>query len=89
MCEGLYEWEELICLVLLSVVVGESIFLFGFFGVGKSLVVCCFKYVFKDGVFFEYLMSKFSILDEVFGLVFIKKLKDEDKYECLIEGYFL
>lgn len=33
-------------------------------------------------------MFCFSIFDEIFGLVFILKLKDEDKYECIIEGYF-
>lgn len=27
------------------------------------------------------------MLDEIFGFVFIFKLKDEDMYECIVDGY--
>ena len=85
--KGLYEREEAIGLALLSVVAEESIFFLGPPGVGKSLIARRLRYALLDGTSFEYLMSKFSTPDEIFGPVSIKKLKDEDKYERLTERY--
>ena len=87
MSRGAYEREEVIALSLLSAIAGESIFLLGLPGVGKSMVARRLKDAFKDSRCFEYLMSRFSTPDEIFGPVSISKLKDEDTYERNIDGY--
>lgn len=87
MSRGAYEREEVIALSLLSALAGESIFLLGLPGVGKSMVARRLKSAFKDSTCFEYLMSRFSTPDEIFGPVSISKLKDSDTYERCVDGY--
>lgn len=87
LAQGVYEKEQIIAMALLCAVTGENIFLLGPPGTGKSLVSARLKGVFKDAKSFDYLMSRFSTPDEIFGPISISRLKNEDKYEHLVEGY--
>lgn len=87
MGNGIWEKDQLFALALLCSVAGESLFLLGPPGTGKSLVARRLKSVFSGCRSFEYLMSRFSTPDEIFGPVSIRKLKDDDCYERLTDGY--
>lgn len=87
MNRGIYEKETEISLSLLAALAGESIILLGPPGVAKSMVARQLKTAFRDAQSFEYLVSRFSTPDEIFGPVSIQKLKTSDTYERAMEGY--
>lgn len=87
MQEGIYGKKSEMAMALLSAIAGESILLLGPPGVGKSMIARRMKTAFSKAKAFEYLMSRFSTPDEIFGPVSISKLKTSDTYERATEGY--
>lgn len=87
--QGLVERKDTIKLVLLTVLAGENIVLVGPPGTGKSLIARRMAQVLGDtqnGGHFEYLLTKFSTPDEIFGPLSISELK-ADRFRRNTAGY--
>lgn len=55
--EGVYERDNEINLIMLAMLSGKSIFLYGEPGTAKSMIARRVSYAFKDSSFFSYLMK--------------------------------
>ncbi|SEH04590.1 AAA family ATPase [Candidatus Venteria ishoeyi] len=84
--EGLIERETSIRLILLSALAGEHLLLIGPPGTAKSELARRIKQAFNGGNYFEHLLTRFSVPEELFGPLSIKGL-EEDRYERLISRY--
>ena len=85
--KGIYEKETETSMALLAALAGENLLLLGPPGVAKSMVARRLKTAFAQATSFEYLMSRFSTPDELFGPVSIARLKTDDCYERTTTGY--
>lgn len=89
--QGLIERENITKIALLTLLAGENIVMVGPPGTGKSLVARriaeCFGYESDNNAnYFEYLLTKFSTPEEIFGPLSINELK-QDKFRRNTAGY--
>jgi MoxR-like ATPase len=80
------EREELIRLALLGVMAGENVLLVGPPGTAKSQLARSISGLFGGKGWFEYLLTRFTTPDEVFGPVSLQELK-QDRYVRQTDGY--
>ena len=83
---GLIEREEQIKIALLAVLTGENLLLIGPPGTGKSQLTRRISNAFNDSSYFEYLLTKFTTPEELFGPISIKELEN-DRFHRNTESY--
>ncbi len=86
---GLIGKEKIIKLGLLSILSGENMILVGPPGTAKSEISRRLREILADSgseTYFEYLFTKFTTPEEIFGPLSIKQLQN-DKFERNTEGY--
>lgn len=86
MNNGLLEREHQVKLILLAALAGEHTLLIGPPGTAKSELAKRLKDVFIEANYFERLVTRFSVPEELFGPLSIKAL-EEDRYNRLTSGY--
>ena len=86
---GLIDKEEVIKISLLTMLAQENLILIGPPGTAKSEIARRLSGIIKDQKednYFEYLLTKFTTPEEIFGPLSIKELK-EDRFKRNSEGY--
>jgi MoxR-like ATPase len=80
------ERKKAVRLCLLAMLSGEHVVLLGPPGTAKSLLARTICESIQEGTYFDYLLTRFTTPDEIFGPLSIKKL-EQDIYERQTESY--
>lgn len=80
------ERADVIVGLIVALLAGTNVALLGPAGIAKSYLIVMLASAFKDGAYFEYLLSKFTAPSEIMGPVKFSAMKN-DSFERAVDNY--